>query len=262
MQSTVELAILRHDIDAQHFQSVYSKAEEELTKKEKAFITGRKLVLKELEIFLKEIPAGAKVLDVGCGTAHLTKWIQDKGYDVYGLEPSEEMYRYAKANFPDMKIEKGISSELPYPDGYFDFVIAFEVLRYLYRKENIKTYHEINRILKKDGLAFITHVNRYAADFYFFYYQLREVYSKLFRKTHHYCNFTTGSREVKEMLKAGFTSAQYLGTFNAYIRIAYKLSKKLGDYVYQLTAKRYRDQSSFQSIRANFKGHLIVVGKK
>lgn len=262
MHNTVDLAIQRHDIDASHFQSVYSKPENELTKKEKAFITGRKLVLKELEVILAKIPKGAKILDIGCGTGHLTKWIQDKGYNVYGLEPSNEMYNYAKMNFPDMNIEKGISSKLPYKDEFFDFVIAFEVLRYLDREENIKTYSEIFRVLKKEGQFFITQVNRYSTDFYYIYYMIKDIYSKLFHKIHHYCNFTTASKEIKLAKDAGFISAEVTGVFNGSIRFAYKISKKTGDLLNTFTSKRTQTQSTSNLIKANFKAHLIVKGRK
>lgn len=262
MHNTVDLAIKRHDIDASHFQSVYSKSESQLTKKEKAFITGRKLVLRELEMILNKIPKGSKVLDIGCGTAHLTKWVEDKGYDVYGLEPSNEMYNYAKRNFPDMKIEKGISSNLPYENDFFDFVIAFEVLRYLDKEENQKTYAEIYRVLKKDGEFFITQVNRYSTDFYFIYYIIKDFYSKLFNKIHHYCNFTTPAREIKTAQAVGFSLVNIIGVFNGSVRFAYKISKRAGDFLNSLVSKNNRIQSTSSHLKAKFKAHLIVWGKK
>ena len=91
-----QLAVKRHDIDASHFQHAYSQNEKTLGKKELAFLRGRKLVLDELSKILNDLPKGSKILDVGCGGAHLTHWIQEKGFEVYGIEPSAEMYNYAK----------------------------------------------------------------------------------------------------------------------------------------------------------------------
>ena len=106
----VDLAIKRHDLDAAHFQNTYLKKDNaHLSTRENVFLKGRALVLDELTMLLNQLPKGSKVLDVGCGTAHLTKWIKDQGFEVYGIEPSLEMFNYAVANFPDIKIKQGIS---------------------------------------------------------------------------------------------------------------------------------------------------------
>jgi ubiquinone/menaquinone biosynthesis C-methylase UbiE len=260
--SSVDLAIKRHDIDASHFQTVYSKSESELTKKEKAFMEGRKLVLEELETLLKSIPAGGKVLDIGCGTAHLSKWIKDKGYEVHGMEPSEDMYNYATKNFPDIPIEKGISSKLPYNDNTYDLVVAFEVLRYIDAAENVKTYAEIHRVLKKGGVFFVTQVNKYSTDLYYLFYYMREGYSKLFNKIHHHCNFTTAKKEIKVVKDAGFSDVRTIGVFPGSRRFAYKFSKSIGDFYSSLYRKVFKSQRTENPFRASHKAHLIVIGKK
>jgi ubiquinone/menaquinone biosynthesis C-methylase UbiE len=240
--NSVDLAIKRHDIDASHFQSVYSKSENELTKKEKAFLTGRGLVLKELEHILNTIPKGSKVLDIGCGTAHLTKWIQDKGFEVYGIEPSTEMYDFAVKNFPEINIQKGISSKLPFENNTFDVIVAFEVLRYLDKDENKKTYAEMYRTLKPNGTFFITQVNLYATDFYFVFYSIKELYSKLFNKIHHYCNFTSSGNEISLAKKAGFSEVRTIGVFHGSIRFMYKLSKGFGNAYSNIITKLFPTQ--------------------
>jgi 2-polyprenyl-3-methyl-5-hydroxy-6-metoxy-1,4-benzoquinol methylase len=96
------LAIKRHDLDADYFQSVYSGSLK--SSQPEVFFYGRNMIMEELEIVLQSISHGSKILDVGCGTGHLTNWLKEKGYDVFGLEPSEEMYKYAINNFPGIEI--------------------------------------------------------------------------------------------------------------------------------------------------------------
>lgn len=260
--NSVDLAIKRHDIDASHFQSVYSKSENDLTKKEKAFLTGRGLVLKELEQILNTLPKGAKVLDIGCGTAHLTHWIKEKGFEVHGIEPSNEMYDFAVKNFPDIPIQKGISSKLPFENNTFDLIVAFEVLRYLDKAENIKTYEEMYRTLKPQGEFFITQVNLYATDLYYVFYSIKEFYSKLFKKIHHYCNFTSSQEEISIAKKAGFSEVRTIGVFHGSIRFMYKFGKGIGNAYSSIMAKLCPNQRTDHATKANFKSHLIVVGKK
>ena len=91
---TVNLAIKRHDLDASGFDNLYKGLDN--SSKARAFMLGRNMIVEELDSFLEALPQGAKILDVGCGTAHLTNQIKQKGYEVYGIEPSSEMLKIAK----------------------------------------------------------------------------------------------------------------------------------------------------------------------
>jgi ubiquinone/menaquinone biosynthesis C-methylase UbiE len=256
-----KLAIKRHDIDASHFQHAYSKSDE-LSKRETVFLYGRKLVLDELLILLDQLPKGSKILDVGCGTAHLTQWIREKGFNVYGIEPSDEMYQYAKLNFPDIEIKQAISSKIPYPDNYFDLIVAFEVLRYLDKAENRKSFHEFHRVLKSNGQFFITQVNRFSTDFYFIFHNLKSLTSKLTKQVHHHCNFTTSNEQIKEIKKAQFSEVKTVGRFFASIRISYKFGKKIGNVYAALIERFSKGQRFLKSFRKNFTGHLIIIARK
>jgi len=258
-----ELAIKRHDIDASHFQTAYTKSDKkQLNKREAVFLHGRKLVLDELTTILDKLPMGSKILDVGCGTAHLTNWIKEKGFEVYGIEPSSEMFNYATLNFPEIEIKQAIASKIPYPNNYFDLIVAFEVLRYLDKKENRKTFEEFYRVLKNDGKFFITQVNLFSTDFYFIFHHLKAIQCKLTNTTHHYCNFTTAGIQKKEIESIGFRDVEAVGRFMGSIRIFYKFGKMIGDAYTSLIEKFSKNQRFSKSFYKNFTGHLIVIAKK
>ena len=257
-----QLAIKRHDIDASHFQDAYSKNEEKLSKKELVFINGRKLVLDELSIILNDLPKGSKILDVGCGTAHLTQWIKEKDFDVYGIEPSSEMYNYARQNFPEIEIKQAISSKIPYPDNYFDLIVAFEVLRYLDKNENIKSFREFYRVLKTGGKFFVTQVNLFSTDLYFVFHNLKSIFSKITHKVHHHCNFTTSGRQKKQIKNVGFHDVETVGRFLGSNRIFYKFGIKAGNLYASLIKNVSKNQRFKKSFLKNLTGHLIVIAKK
>ena len=46
-----------------------------------------------------------RILDVGCGTGHLTARIAESGADVLGIDASESMVRQARSNYPHLRFE-------------------------------------------------------------------------------------------------------------------------------------------------------------
>ncbi|WP_237738267.1 MULTISPECIES: class I SAM-dependent methyltransferase [unclassified Caldicellulosiruptor] len=45
------------------------------------------------KLFLKYIPEGGKILDLGCGSGRDTKYFLEKGYDVVAVDGSIEMVK-------------------------------------------------------------------------------------------------------------------------------------------------------------------------
>ncbi|QEC67083.1 methyltransferase domain-containing protein [Panacibacter ginsenosidivorans] len=254
-----ELAIRRHDEDAEFFQNVYSGTLH--SAQSQVFLYGRNMILEELEILLQTVPKGGNILDVGCGTGHLTNWLKEKGYHVCGVEPSEEMYQYAVNNFPGIDFKKSISSSLPFNDESFDLVIALEVLRYLEDEENNATYKEFYRVLKNDARIFVTHVNLFSTDGYFFFYNAISVMHSLSNKPYHFCNFTTPSKQVKMLIDNNYKNITTIGRMAGAVRIFYKFGNFIGNKFGELI-KRTSEQRYTKGVLKSMAGHLIVIAQK
>lgn len=254
-----DLAIKRHDIDAPYFQKVYSGNYS--SPQSEVFLYGRNMILEELELVLNALPKGSKVLDVGCGTGHLTNWIKSKGFEVYGLEASDAMFQLATHNFPEIDFKQGISSKLPYQDNYFDLIIAVEVLRYLDDAENETTYKDFYRVLKNGGKIFVTHVNLFASDGYYFFYQLKNVMSRINKQPYHFCNFTTPAKQRKMLSNLNFRNIVIVGRMAGIIRVFYKFGKIIGKGIsklFELVSKQKYVNGALRTMA----GHLIVVAEK
>lgn len=100
-----------------------------------------------------------RYLDIGIGNGGFTKDMANlvKCREVHGIDVSEEAIHLALA--------KGIQAvnidineqHLPYPDDYFDFVTAIEVIEHLFNSDNLLS--ESYRILKQGGYFLVTSPN-------------------------------------------------------------------------------------------------------
>ena len=53
------------------------------------------------DMILPLVPPGARVLDLCCGTGRLAAWLGKRGFEVIGLDNSEQMLAVARANAPN-----------------------------------------------------------------------------------------------------------------------------------------------------------------
>src|SRR5215212_3458389 len=254
-----KIAIERHDIDAPFFQTEYETAKDKYADE---FIYGRYQINEELDEMTKQLPAGARILDIGSGTGHLANFLKKKGFTVIGLEPSKKMLAFARQNFPDIEFTEGISSQLPFEDNSFHLVISIEVMRYLHPEDIAKTYREVHRVLKKDGYFFVTHVNKLATDFYYFFYHLKGVIKKAEKASYQNCYFTSASREVKTLTQAGFAKAWGIGRMFGSVRVGYKFGKSAGKLWAKLLEKFSSKQKFYSAPFRDLAGHLFMIAQK
>lgn len=82
-----------------------------------------------LQKMLAEFPGARSVLDVGCGTGHFTRWFQELGYEVTGLDSSPAMLSEAVRRGGATYVE-GDALRLPFPDRAFDIVSLVTTLEF------------------------------------------------------------------------------------------------------------------------------------
>ena len=99
------------------------------------------------------LPRGSKVLDAGCATGQIAGVLIRRGYEVWGLDITEAMIRYAQARYGPDRFGVGDIEQIAFPDNSFDAVVCLGVLGYLDRDE--RALREIWRILKPGGRAVI-----------------------------------------------------------------------------------------------------------
>jgi SAM-dependent methyltransferase len=107
---------------------------------------------------------GLTALDLGCGSGRHLVYLAKEGFQVCGVDLSA----VALANAEQFMQGAGVSGELkwasldqiPYPDKYFDLVIAWEAVHYGNLEFGQRAGKEIYRVLKPLGRLFISLRNR------------------------------------------------------------------------------------------------------
>jgi len=106
------------------------------------------------------IKSGARVLDVGCGAGRTTRPLSERGFDVVGVDVSEEMVRAARSLFPEIEFHLADATDLEFGSDRFDYVLfSHNGIDYIHpERERKRALSELHRVLKPGGvLAFSSH---------------------------------------------------------------------------------------------------------
>lgn len=115
--------------------------------------------------FAARFAAGARVLDVGCGTGYGPAELAQRARGVTGIDVSTDALRYAQSSFPlpNLAFIRGSAASLAFRDAGFDVVTAFEVIEHL--RDWPEMIKESARVLVPQGLFLVSTPNKlYYAD--------------------------------------------------------------------------------------------------
>ncbi len=105
-----------------------------------------------------------KFLDVGCGGGSYLYRLKQWGWKVYGVEPSATGTEQSRSL--GLSVHQGQVEDAGFSDGFFDVVRLNHVLEHL--TDPKKTLREIYRILKSDGVLYLTLPNTGSLNFWLF----------------------------------------------------------------------------------------------
>jgi ubiquinone/menaquinone biosynthesis C-methylase UbiE len=103
------------------------------------------------------VPAGARILDLACGTGTLAIMLAKAHPDaaIAAVDGDPEVLRRARAKAHEQQVgidfDEGLSTALPYADDSFDAVASTFFFHHLDRGSKEATIAEIRRVLKPGG---------------------------------------------------------------------------------------------------------------
>ncbi|HET9015928.1 MAG TPA: class I SAM-dependent methyltransferase [Thermomicrobiaceae bacterium] len=105
-----------------------------------------------LDLLLERLPAGASVLDLGCGVGVPVAEALARGFAVTGVDASAHAVTLARRNVPAGRFVQGDMASVDLPAETFDAVVAFYSIIHLPRDEHARVFARIARWLRPGGL--------------------------------------------------------------------------------------------------------------
>lgn len=140
----------------------------------------------------------SKVLEIGCGAGHLTKWLLENGVDVIGVDRSANLINYARGgNLPNRFLVMDAQS-LAFRNNCFDVVLSFDVLEHL--PDVTRHLAEVRRVSKAGGRYLLQAPNKYTNA----PYEIWKHKSLSHYRTYH-CSLQTAASLAARFANSGFS---------------------------------------------------------
>ena len=101
--------------------------------------------IEEINKLIDLLPQKGRILDAGCGTGlPAAKYLIENGFDVIGVDFSDEMLKLAKRNVPKADFIKQNITDLDFPDNYFDGLISLYAIIHIPREKHEEIFQQFN----------------------------------------------------------------------------------------------------------------------
>ena len=128
-----------------YYNESYAKTQLDLDERSNSF--------SKIDSLWKETRGQMRILDIGCGSGSVSHELVKRGHEVYGLDIMKEAIVRAKQRGIRAEIHDLNNLPLPYQDGFFDCVLALDILEHLF--DPLSLLQEMKRILSERGYAIV-----------------------------------------------------------------------------------------------------------
>ena len=107
------------------------------------------------QMVLRQLPTGARILDLCCGTGQLAGTLTALGYRVTGIDGSPEMLKFARGNAPDAEFINADARTFKLPEQYEAVVSVFDSLNHVMSLEELTdVFRNVYAVLREGGYFF------------------------------------------------------------------------------------------------------------
>ncbi len=127
--------------------------------KGKVFTSPQEDMLRIVKLFKKNNIK--RVLDLGCGSGRHLVFLAKRGFDVYGIDMAKSGIKISEKWLDNEGLKADLKmgdiyGKLPYKSSFFDAIVSTQTLHHEKIEKIRKLIKEMERILKINGLIFIT----------------------------------------------------------------------------------------------------------
>ena len=146
MDGTADEVRAAYDAIAEDYAAVYPATEPE---------AAVDLAMVDHFVGLLEEHGGMRVLDAGCGTGRMARYLTDRGCVVTGVDLSPGMLAMARRDHPDLVVREASITDLPFEGDTFDGVLLWYSLIHLTSDELPVALSEARRVVAPGGLVLV-----------------------------------------------------------------------------------------------------------
>jgi ubiquinone/menaquinone biosynthesis C-methylase UbiE len=151
-----------------------------------------------LEVMMKEFQKPSKVVEIGCGTGHFTRWFSSLGLETTGVDLSPYMVKQAKSLWKEGEFINSPSLNLPLKSKSFD--LAFFITCFEYMPDPSGVLREAARVSRRGIIMGL--MNSWSLPTMRRKFQLAFGKNDYYRKAHFY-----SIREIKSLCDRTFDHA-------------------------------------------------------
>ena len=137
-----------YDTVAKEYAEVFSGEHEKKPK-------DQEILLKFSRVIGDRKPVG----DFGCGPGQTTRYLNNLGVELSGLDLSTKILEEARKRHPGIHFQRGNILDLEFENDSIAGVVAFYAIVHFTRKEVKKAFREIFRVLMPGGIFLFTYHN-------------------------------------------------------------------------------------------------------
>lgn len=141
---TFREVVATYDIVAAHYAERFPATEPE-----------DPLDLAMIDHFIGRLGCTATVLDAGCGTGRMSRYLADRGCRVFGLDLSPGMVSMARRDQPDLAFSIGSIVDLPYADASVDAAMYWYSVIHSPDELLARIAAEAARVVRPGGLVLL-----------------------------------------------------------------------------------------------------------